>query len=72
MVGGPGFEPGASRSRIERRSVLTYRFALFGCRIIESLRRQEHTGDQRRSSRGYSSPNRSLIRLVAAASISLP
>ncbi len=38
MVGGPGFEPGASRSRITRRSVQPCRFLRFSVQIFRSGR----------------------------------
>jgi len=38
LVGGPGFEPGASRSRIRRHSVQTCRFLRFSVRFFKSTR----------------------------------
>jgi len=38
LVGGPGFEPGASRSRITRQLIQTCRFLPFSVRFFMSAR----------------------------------
>src|SRR5438552_16171183 len=38
LVGGPGFEPGASRSRITRQFIQTCRFLRFSARFFKSTR----------------------------------
>src|SRR5438445_1003958 len=38
LVGGPGFEPGASRSRITRQFIQTCRFLRFSVRFFNSTR----------------------------------
>jgi len=38
MVGGPGFEPGASRSRITRQFIQICRFLRFSVRFFKSTR----------------------------------
>src|SRR5437870_1289757 len=38
LVGGPGFEPGASRSRIRRQFIQTCRFLRFSVRFFMSTR----------------------------------
>src|SRR5206468_5590320 len=38
LVGGPGFEPGASRSRITRQFIQTCRFLRFSVRFFKSTR----------------------------------